>query len=154
MGGIGGKNFIQPVFSIFLSNQDGQPGKITFGGYDLAQYAKSGAKDSDIFWANMAHKKDFFWTLNMQNKLGFSDGKKLDLESKHMILDSGVSYALIPSEDFAKVSGFLEKNYGVKCKAGNKKDNFSAQVDPSDCACADINKLPDISMTVLQNSDD
>lgn len=102
----------------------------------------------------MAHKKDFFWTVNMQNKLAFSDGKKLDLESRHMILDSGVSYALIPSEDFGKVSGFLEKNYGVKCKQGNKKDNFSAQVDASDCSCADMSKLPDLSLTVLSNSDD
>jgi hypothetical protein len=30
----------------------------------------------------------------------FSDGKKLPVEAKHMILDSGVSYALIPSQDF------------------------------------------------------
>jgi hypothetical protein len=42
----------EPMFSIYLSNEEAVPGKMIFGGYDLAQFAKKGAKDSDIFWAN------------------------------------------------------------------------------------------------------
>jgi len=37
-----------------------------------------------------------------------------------MILDSGVSYALIPTEDYNKVTAILSKNYGVTCKAGER----------------------------------
>ena len=102
----------------------------------------------------MAHAQDFFWTLGMKPDMKFSDGKSLTTSSKHMILDSGVSYALIPSEDFTKVSGFLEQNYGLKCKKGEKKDNFSAQVNPSDCTCKDIQSMPSLSMNILAHSSD
>jgi len=44
----------------------------------------------------------------------FSDGKKLEVDAKHAILDSGLSYALIPSEDFGKITNLLQ-SYGVKC---------------------------------------
>jgi len=46
--------------------------------------------------------------------VAFSDGKKLEVDAKHAILDSGLSYALIPSEDFAKITNLLG-GYGVKC---------------------------------------
>jgi len=36
-----------------------------------------------------------------------SDGKKLNADAKHAILDSGLSYALIPSEDFTKITNLL-----------------------------------------------
>jgi hypothetical protein len=85
MGGVGG---IKPTFAIQLS--DGGPGQITFGGYDTSR---------DIFWAEMAHKKDYFWTVNMDENVKLGK-EKLPISSKHMILDSGVSYALIPTEDF------------------------------------------------------
>ena len=67
MGGIGGKDPMNPIFSIFLSNTPGKPGNIIFGGYDLASNTKSGTKDSDIFWANMAHAVDYFWSLPMKD---------------------------------------------------------------------------------------
>jgi hypothetical protein len=57
MGGVGG---FKPVFSIQLS--DSGPGQITFGGYDTSK---------NIFWAEMAHKKDYFWTLNMAGNVKF-----------------------------------------------------------------------------------
>lgn len=45
-------NDFEPMFSIYLSNDEAVPGKMIFGGYDLATFAKQGAKDSDIFWAD------------------------------------------------------------------------------------------------------
>lgn len=39
-----------PYFSLYLSNEEEEKGKLIFGGYDL-KYAKKGAKDKDIFWA-------------------------------------------------------------------------------------------------------
>ena len=96
LGGVGGKDEIKPMFSFFLSNNEQKNGKLLFGGYNLAKYGAPGASDSSIYWADMAHKKQFFWTINM-GETQFADGKKLDVSSKYMILDSGLSYALIPS---------------------------------------------------------
>ena len=63
IGGVGGAPPIKPIFSIFLSNSESQPGNIIFGGYDLKSNAASGKQESDIFWSRTAHKNDFFWTL-------------------------------------------------------------------------------------------
>ena len=43
---------MDPMFSIYLSNTEEKPGKITFGGYDVPSYAKSGLTEKDIFWAH------------------------------------------------------------------------------------------------------
>ena len=96
LGGVNGKDEVKPIFSFFLSNSEQKNGKLMFGGYNLSKYARPGSTDESIFWANMAHKKQFFWTINMgENQM--ADGKKLDIASKFLILDSGLSYALIPS---------------------------------------------------------
>lgn len=65
LGGVGGKNFIKPMFSLHLSNKEGEPGKITFGGYDLAKYAKPGSGENDVFWSDLAHQRTYFWNLRM-----------------------------------------------------------------------------------------
>lgn len=49
----GEKDSLQAMFSVFLSKTPEEDGSITFGGYDLAQYAKSGATENDIFWAKV-----------------------------------------------------------------------------------------------------
>lgn len=101
----------------------------------------------------MAHAQTYFWVMNM-GEIKFSDGAKLDVGSKHMILDSGLTYALVPSEDFNKLTDMLDKNYGVKCKAAEKKEGQLAQVNPSSCSCKDYNALPELSLKILQTQDD
>lgn len=108
-----------PIFSIFLTNKDGTNGKITFGGYDVEKFAQPGKTEKDVFWASMAHAATYFWVMNM-GEIGFGDGQKMqNLVSKHMILDSGLTYALIPSEDFKVLTSLLESKYGVKCSKGD-----------------------------------
>lgn len=119
IGGVGGKNLIKPMFSMYLSNKAEEPGKITFGGYDIAKFAKQGSQEKDIFWSDLAHARTYFWTLRM-GPLAFADGQKLDVGSNIMILDSGVSYALIPTDDYNKLTQVLSKNYGVTCKSGER----------------------------------
>jgi hypothetical protein len=152
LGGVGGKNFIRPTFSIFLSNKEEEPGKITFGGYDLAKYAKAGSGEKDVFWSDLAHQRTYFWTLRM-GPLEFTDGQKLDVGSKIMILDSGVSYALIPTEDFNKLSELLGKQYGVSCQKGERQESGS-QVASSDCKCKDYSSLPALKMSIFANKED
>jgi len=38
------------MFSLYLSNNEKVPGKITFGGYDLDKFAKKGSAEKDVFW--------------------------------------------------------------------------------------------------------
>jgi hypothetical protein len=115
LGGAGGEAEMAPIFSIFLTNKDGTAGKITFGGYDVEKFAAPGKTEKDVFWASMAHAATYFWVMRMGD-IGFGDGHKMqNLVSKHMILDSGLTYALIPSEDFKEVTSLLEKKYGVVC---------------------------------------
>ena len=53
------------MFSMYLSNKVEEPGKIVFGGYDIAKFAKPGSTENDIFWAELAHARTYFWTLKM-----------------------------------------------------------------------------------------
>ena len=52
------------MFSVYLSKSPKENGSITFGGYDLGQYAKAGLSDSDIFWADVS-KQEHYWTVGM-----------------------------------------------------------------------------------------
>lgn len=102
------------MFSFYLSNNEEKAGSLILGGYDLKQFAQAGKTDKDIFWADMAHKKTFFWTVRMGD-LTFAENQKFKSDSHHMILDSGLSYALIPSADFKALTEMLSKNYNVNC---------------------------------------
>lgn len=77
------------------------------------------------------------------------DGAKLDVESKFMILDSGLTYALVPTDDFNKLTNLLSTKYGVDCKKAEKKEGQLAQVNPSSCTCKDYNSLPEIDLKLL-----
>jgi saccharopepsin len=153
LGGVGGEDDVAPIFSIFLTNKDQTNGAITFGGYDLPKYAQSGKTEGDVFWAEMAHAQTYFWVMNMGD-IKFADGAKLEVDSKHMILDSGLTYALIPSEDFNKLTALLDTKYGVKCTAAEKKEGALAQVNPSSCTCKDYNALPELDLKLLQTKED
>ena len=74
LGGVGGEAEMEPIFSIFLTNKDGVPGKITFGGYDVEKFAAPGKTEKDVFWASMAHAATYFWVMNM-GEIGFADGQ-------------------------------------------------------------------------------
>jgi hypothetical protein len=56
------KKRFDPVFSIYLSNDESSPGKMTFGGYDM-QYAQKGAKKEDIAWADQS-ANEAYWAVN------------------------------------------------------------------------------------------
>jgi len=51
------------LFSIYLSNDTKKKGKITFGGYDVAKYAKKGLGEKDVFGADQA-KNENYWAIN------------------------------------------------------------------------------------------
>lgn len=85
----------EPMFSIYLSNEEAVPGKMIFGGYDLAQFAKKDAKESDIFWANQSNNNEY-WTLNSKN-VQIGAGDALAGNPQQLIIDNGMSFGLIPN---------------------------------------------------------
>ena len=58
------------MFSIYLSNEDDVPGKITFGGYDVEKYGKKGLKDKDVFWIDQSANQDYWAANNKEVKIG------------------------------------------------------------------------------------
>ena len=61
------------MFSIYLSNDEVSPGKITFGGYDTEKFAKKGLTDKDIFWVDQSINEQYWAANNKQVKFGDKD---------------------------------------------------------------------------------
>jgi len=59
-------------------------------------------------------------------------------------MDTGVSYAIIPSKDFEAIKNELTENYNVTFKAPEDSTNVSTY----HCQCADYEKLPDIQIAL------
>lgn len=105
------------MFSVYLSKTPKINGSITFGGYDLAQYAKPGLTDHDIFWADVS-KQEHYWTICM-TQAGLEDKTNSiplsGIKAKYAIMDTGVSYSLVPGYDFQILVEALATGYGVQC---------------------------------------
>ena len=93
---------IDTVFSFFLTKNE-KPGSIlTFGGYNVEKFAKEGLKESDVKWFDIDKQNMQYWSIPMggdQISLGSGPNSTAKISSSNVILDSGLSYALIPSHD-------------------------------------------------------
>ena len=84
------------------------------------------------------------------SEVGFKDPKtkKLmplyDIRPSYAIMDTGVSYTIIPSRDFDKIKTELENNYNVTFGNSNGSENVST----FNCKCANYNDLPDIQVAL------
>ena len=70
------------------------------------------------------------------------DGDIPMTKPRFAIMDTGLSYAIIPTKDFDKVKSQLSE-YGVKCSEPQSSSLASTQK----CECPDYNSLPSIQMT-------
>ena len=61
-------------------------------------------------------------------------------------MDTGVSYAIIPTEDFLLIKEFLTKNFSVSCKEPEK----SSLTSTYKCECPNHDVLPDIQIGLQQ----
>jgi hypothetical protein len=138
------------MFSFYLTSKPNQPGSfVTFGGYDLSKYARLGAKPDDIFWGKIV-SSERYWTLNMAS-VALSDTKDLqgleDIKSRFAIMDTGVSYSIIPVDDFLLIKDYLKSNYSVSCQEPEKSSLTSTYT----CTCPDHDILPDIQISLQQS---
>ena len=113
---------------MYLSRGSGSTGKIVLGGYDLDSYAKEGTLENDIQWVQLA---DDSWTISMDG-LKFKDSdKSIPIKGTQLMLDSGLSYSMVPQEDITIIEGALAEK-GVKCE-----ENHNGGLDLYECACPD-----------------
>lgn len=101
---------LQPLFSFYLPK--GQNGKLVFGQYDLAKYAKAGSKQEDIAWSGISNDEKT-WSLTF-NGLKFKDGAQIATESEKIMLDTGLTYALVPTKDVESLAKSL-MGYSLDC---------------------------------------
>ena len=65
------------------------------------------------------------------------------VKARNAILDSGVSYSIIPSRDFILIQQGLEDGFGMKC---NKPTDGASLTSVYECSCNSYSALPDIQI--------
>lgn len=98
---------VTPIFSFYLpKNKDG---KLVIGGYDLDEYAKG----SEVVWSDVPSDEKT-WSVTY-NGVGFKDGPSIGSKSERIMLDTGLTYALVPVDDVKAVSKALA-GYSLTCQ--------------------------------------
>jgi len=89
---------MDPIFSFYLSKNGKDGSKITFGGYNTEKYAKAG---KEVRWLETDQENNNYWSLPLQPTISFGEAQNntAKIGSRNVILDSGLSYALVPSRD-------------------------------------------------------
>ena len=78
----------QNVFSFQVGTVDGTS-HVTIGGYDVEEFSI----EKELTWHNLIN--NFWWTLGLKGvQVG---GKDIGVTTKQVIIDTGTSYALMPS---------------------------------------------------------
>jgi len=114
--------------------------KITFGGYDLSKYAKTGSTEKDIIWGEQAVNENY-WALNSK---GVTLGQHpIAANDQVVVLDNGMSFALAPTKSFqAMVQNF--QSSGMHCE----------QASPlwgCECSKEQYESLGDMKLNILLN---
>lgn len=132
------KDDLMSVFSIYLSNDEKSPGKMTFGGFNM-ELAQKGKSEKDIFWADQSVNEQY-WAVN--GKSASFGQTPLANYNQQLILDNGMSLAMVPKKSFLTLVETLLKEYGVECR--QSKPLWGCHVDEATYA-----KLPSIKFDML-----
>lgn len=90
------------VFSLAIAENVGQS-KMTFGGFNMEKFAKVGS--TPIIWHQLTSTK--YWQIKFT---GASFGlATISFTVDQMIIDSGTSYLLMPSEDYLQFTTLLNQ---------------------------------------------
>jgi len=118
---------------------------MSFGGYDLAAFAKAGSKESDVQWADIG-ANEAYWTMNAASaKFGASP---LFTNNQMVILDNGMSLAMAPKATMMKFLITLRNQNNITCLPFP-----GAPVLPCKCTSEDYDKLPDLEFTIQKNKE-
>lgn len=90
-------------FSIYLSNDEKSPGKMTFGGLDMS-FAAKGKTEKDIYWVDQS-SNEAYWAANGKD-VQFGE-TTLAKHNQQLILDNGMSFAMAPQKTFINLAKTL-----------------------------------------------
>lgn len=115
---------------------------LLFGGYDISKYAKGG--ENDIIWSNVPGDEKT-WSVEYQGAR-FKDGQTIDSKSERIMMDTGLSYALVPKTDLAAVAKGL-MGYSLNCE----EPQFTGKLGLyrcSSCSNGNYNSLAPIQLLI------
>lgn len=141
------------MFSFYLSKSPEEPGSVTFGGYDLQQYAKKGSTDKDIFWSKIIPGEKS-WTVSMTGAQLSGPAGMMELQPtkvQYAIVDTGMSYAFVPTEEFLRLVQIFESTYGIKCTQPPGEQTLTSTYQ---CQCDNFNQVPDIQIGLAWNTNE
>lgn len=109
------------------------------GGYDTSQFALS----DNISWADVASDEKT-WSVKF-NGLKFKGGRDIFTKSDKVMIDTGVSYALVPKDDIDTISKAL-MGYDITCQS----PGFEADIIEYKCSCdqGSLSSLPPIQLYI------
>ena len=99
-------------FGVFLSDNPLKLGQLVFGSedYDIDTFAKDGYKKDNAVWLDLARNQNY-WNVQMKNM--YMGDSELSLEGTDFIFDTGMSFGLIPINDFNTIINHLSDHYDV-----------------------------------------
>ena len=89
---------------------------MTIGGFDSSKFGKEG---KEVNWIDIDTSNTNYWSLPMTATEVTLKNTSIPIQSTNVLLDSGLSYALIPSKDVTAIAEAIEKISGVNCKPDN-----------------------------------
>lgn len=132
----------KPVFSFYLPK--GQNGKLMLGGYDVGMFGRQGLSEQDINWSSVADDEKT-WSVSF-NGLRFKEGHQINTKSEKVMLDTGVSYSLVPQADLESISKSL-MGYNVKCEPPSLQETLRLY----QCSCDNIESLAPLQLFIGKN---
>jgi hypothetical protein len=134
---------LNPVFSFYLPK--GSNGKITLGGYDLAQFGKRGSTENDITWSQVDGDEKT-WSVNF-NGAQFRDSAQIATKSEKIMLDTGLTYALVPTEDVEGVAKAL-MGFAIKCEPPGRTGKDLSLYQCTSCSDSNFKALKPIQLFI------
>ena len=133
-------------FGVFLSDNPYKLGQLVFGAedYDIDTYAQKGLKKDNAIWLDLARNRNY-WTVNIKNM--YMEDQELDLQGTDFIFDTGMSFGLIPINDFDTITTHLAVNYN--CTWTHEHGYLLTTLTDDQ-----YNKLPDLQVNFKRNENE
>jgi hypothetical protein len=130
----------EAVFSMSIAPNYGQS-KMTIGGYDEERFSTT-----PLTWADLHSEYDTYWRLSMDKmsfKFGDNDEDAWSTHNKQIIIDSGTSFNLMPSDDLKPMLEQIEENMDIQCEL-DVIPICGCPGDPDDEATIGVDDFPDL----------
>jgi hypothetical protein len=115
---------------------------MTIGGYRVDRFAKGGLNETNIKWSGLS-KNTNYWTLELESIT--MDGQGMVKNTTNIVIDTGMSFSIIPVEDFKTITQLLYSKHGVTYffESTNYAGFFGAMIEKEE-----YERLPEINLNI------